>query len=257
MNKFNLPKIIEDTKASMVKHSPEIALGAGIAFGVTTVVLAVKSTPKALMLLEERKLDLKTEELPKVEVIKTAGPCYIPAFVTGSLSIMCLIGGNTVQARRNAALTTAYTLTTATLKEYRNKVVETIGEKKETVVRDAIAKDKVEQQPIENKTVVITGNGDTLCFEPLCGHYFRSNIDKIKRSLNDLNSDLLNDGYISLNDFYYAVDLDDTKLGSILGWRYESGLIDINFSAQVSTSGEPCLVINFNHAPEYDFEHCL
>lgn len=136
MNKFNLPKIIEDTKASMVKHSPEIALGAGIAFGVTTVVLAVKSTPKALMLLEERKLDLKTEELPKVEVIKTAGPCYIPAFITGSLSIMCLIGGNTVQARRNAALTTAYTLTTATLKEYRNKVVETIGEKKETAVRD-------------------------------------------------------------------------------------------------------------------------
>lgn len=75
--------------------------------------------------------------------------------------------------------------------------------------------------------------------------------------MNDLNSDLLNDGYISLNDFYYAVGLDDTQLGSILGWRYESSLIDINFSAQVSTSGEPCLVINFNHAPEYDFEHCL
>lgn len=257
MSKMELSKIVEDTKTSIAKHSPEIALGVGIAFGITTVVLAVKSTPKALMLLEERKLDLKTEELSKVEIVKTAGPCYIPALVMGGLSIVCLVGGNTVQARRNAALTTAYTLTSATLKEYRNKVVETIGEKKETAVRDAIAKDKVEQQPVETKKIVITGNGDTLCYEPLCGQYFRSDIDKIKRSLNELNSELLKDGYVSLNDFYYKVDLEDTKLGSVVGWRYESSLIDINFSAQVSTDGEPCLVINFNQAPDYDFEKWL
>lgn len=255
--KFNLSQFVEDAKTSMMKRSPEIALGVGIALSVTTTILAVKATPKALMLIEERKLDLNKDELKKTEIVKTVWPCYIPAIATGTLSIACLIGGNSVHARRNAALTTAYTLTSAKLKEYREKVVETIGEKKETAVRDAIAQDKVEQQPVETKKIVLTEKGDSLCYEPLSGRYFRSDVETIKRAINELNSRLLKEGYVSLNDFYYEVELEETKLGNDLGWRYENSLIDIHFSAQVASSGEPCLVIDFTITPEYDFEKWL
>lgn len=84
MNAY-LSKIVEDTRATMVKHAPEIALGTGIALGVSTVILAVKETPKAMMLIEERKLDLQSDTLSKIETVKVAGPCYIPAMVTGGL----------------------------------------------------------------------------------------------------------------------------------------------------------------------------
>lgn len=43
----------------MKKHSPEILTGIGIAGMITTTVMAVRATPKALILIEEKKTNLK------------------------------------------------------------------------------------------------------------------------------------------------------------------------------------------------------
>ena len=51
---------------------------------VVTTVLAVKATPKALQLIEEEK-QKKGEELSKWEVVKTAGPKYIPTVLMGGI----------------------------------------------------------------------------------------------------------------------------------------------------------------------------
>ena len=40
-------------KTSIKKHSPEILTGIGIAGMITTTVMAVRATPKALILIEE------------------------------------------------------------------------------------------------------------------------------------------------------------------------------------------------------------
>ena len=42
-------------KTSIKKHSPEILTGIGIAGMITTTVMAVRATQKALILIEERK----------------------------------------------------------------------------------------------------------------------------------------------------------------------------------------------------------
>lgn len=257
MSKINFNQIIKSAQATLKKHSPEILTGVGIAGMITTTVLAVKATPKALMLIEERKLDLDTDKLHPVEVIKTAGPCYIPTVVTGAMSIACLVGASTVSIRRNAALATAYTLSETALKDYQEKVVETIGEKKESAVRDAIAKSKIEKDPVDTNEIVVTDKGETLCYEPLSGRYFRSDIDKIKRAMNEINNMLLNDNYISLNDFYCEVGLGETKIGDDLGWEISRGLIDIHFSTHLAANGEPCLVVDFVKPPVYDYDRIL
>lgn len=258
MSKINFNQIIKTTQATLKKHTPEILTGIGISGMIATTVLAVKATPKALMLIEEKKLDLDTEKLSPVEVVKTTWPCYIPTVVTGAMSVACLVGASTVSVRRNAALATAYTLSETALKDYQEKVIETIGEKKESVVRDAIAKDKIEKNPIDGSSeVVLTNQGETLCYDPLSGRYFRSDIDKIKRAMNEINNMLLNDNYISLNDFYCEVGLGETKLGDNLGWEISRGLIDIHFSTQLASTGEPCLVIDFVKPPVYDYYKIL
>ena len=55
MNKPNVMKYFKMVKTFTKKHSPEILTGIGIAGMVTTTVLAVKATPKALRLIEEEK----------------------------------------------------------------------------------------------------------------------------------------------------------------------------------------------------------
>lgn len=257
MSNVNLSNIVNGAQITLKKHGPEILTGIGIAGMITTTALAVKATPKALMLIEEKKLDLDTDELKPIDVVKTVWPCYIPAAISGTVSIACVVGANSVNARRNAALVTAYTLADSSLKEYREKVVETLGEKKDKAVRDAVAKEKIEKDPVERKEVIITETGNTLCYDALSGRYFKSDVDKIRKAVNEINRRLTFNSYVSLNDLYSEIGLDPTGLGDSLGWSIDTGLIDLDFSSQLTAKDEPCVVLDFMRAPVYDYDRFL
>lgn len=256
MNKPNFTKVVKNIKFGITKHSPEILTGIGIAGMITTTILAVKATPKAIKLLEEEALekDIPKEDLTIKEKVKTTWKCYIPSAVTCTTSIACLIGASSVNAKRIAAIATAYNLSETALNEYREKVVETIGEKKEKLVRDKVAEKHVSDRPVSNTEIIMTEKGNTLCFDPISGRYFRSDMDKIKKAKNDINWRLLNDMYVSLNEFYDELGLAPTSLGDELGWVVDKGKIDIYFSSQLTDEGEPCLVMEYSIAPKYDYD---
>lgn len=255
--KKEIAKSLLSLKTAIKKHSPEILTGIGIAGMLTTTVMAVRATPKALILIEERKEEIGAEKLEAMDMVKTTWACYIPAAITGTLSVACLIGASSVNARRNAALATAYTLSESALKDYQGKVIEMFGEKKNEAVKDAVAKDKVEKNPIVTREVIITEKGNTLCYDAISGRYFKSDIEKIKKAECELNRQMLDDMYVSLNDFYYEIGLDSVKLGDELGWNVDSGYIDLSFSSQLASDGTPCLVIDYSVAPRYDYRNLL
>ena len=255
--KKEIAKSFLSLKTAIKKHSPEILTGIGIAGMITTTVMAVRATPKALILVEERKEEIGAEKLEAMDMVKTTWACYIPAAITGTLSVACLIGASSVNARRNAALATAYTLSESALKDYQGKVIEMFGEKKNEAVKDAVAKDKVEKNPVVTREVIITEKGNTLCYDAISGRYFKSDIEKIKKAECELNRQMLDDMYVSLNDFYYEIGLDSVKLGDKLGWNVDSGYIDLSFSSQLASDGTPCLVIDYSVAPRYDYRNLL
>lgn len=264
---MQLKAIFTDLGKAARKHSPEILTGIGIAGMLSTTVLAVSATPKALMLIEEKKREKKfavikdggDPDLTKLEIVKTAWKPYIPAVITGAASIACLVGASSVNARRNAALAAAYALSETTLADYKEKVVETIGEKKAQEVKDAIAKDKIENDPITRKEIIATDKGETLCYDALSGRYFKSDIEYIRRAVNNLNERLLFDTHISLNEYYDEIGLEEIfPMGENLGWTVDpdsanKGLIELDFSSQLA-EGTPCLVVGFSNAPRYDYE---
>lgn len=254
MHKPRVSTVIKSIQKSVTRHSPEILMGIGIAGMVTTTVLAVKATPKALRLLEEAQRESE-DGLTGTDKVKVCWKCYIPAAVTGVVSVSCLIGASSVNNRRNAALATAYKLSETALTEYRDKVVETIGEKKEQLVREKVAEEHIKKNPVSKNEVLITQKGETLCYDSISGRYFKSDIDKIKKTVNDLNRRMLNDMYISLNEFYYELDLDGIGVGDDLGWNIDNGFIDIDFGSQLADDGTPCVVINYSLAPRYDYSH--
>lgn len=253
MGKLSLKNMASDVKSTMVKNAPGILVGVGIVGMVGTTILAVRATPKAIKLIENKKRELEVDSLTPVETVKTTWKCYIPAAVTGVTSTACLIGASSVSARRNAALATAYNLTKVALNDYKDAVVETIGEKKEQVVRDTVAKKKIEQDPVTNTEVIVTERGTTLCYDAVFGRYFRSDIDTIKRAVNELNRSIVSSMYASLNEFYDEVGLPPIEIGDKLGWNMDDGQIEVDFSSQLAADGTPCLVISFNVAPDYGY----
>ena len=255
MSKIKFKPLIKTIRSGLAKHSPAILTALGITGMIGTTVLAVKATPKALDLIENKKEELDKDKLTVVETVKATWKCYAPAAVTCVTSAACLIGASSVHTKRNAALATAYKLSESALIEYRDKVVETIGEKKEQSVRDAIAKDHVEKNPVTNNEVIITDKGYTLCYDELSGRYFYSDIEKIKKAANELNRRMLNDMYVSLNELYYELGLEGTKLGEQMGWNVDRGLIDLKFSATVSADDRPCIVLDYRVPPMYDYQN--
>lgn len=246
--------IVKSVQMAMKKHSPEILTGIGIAGMITMTVMAVKVTPKAMELINTKKKEEEADKLKVMEIIKTAWTCYIPSALVGTVSITCLIGASSVNFKRNAALATAYTLSEHALKEYQEKVVETIGEKKEQAVRDSIAKDHIEKNPVEYRQVILTETGNTLCYDVCSDRYFKSDIEKIRKAENELNRRMRDEMYVSLNDFYYEIGLANTKLGDLMGWNIDHGYIDLKFSSQLTSDGTPCLVLDYQVVPEYDFD---
>lgn len=254
MSKQNAARVIHAIKDTFEKRTPEILTGIGIAGMITTTVLAVKATPKAILLLSDRKDELETERLPITEVVKTAWKCYIPAAVTCSVSIACLIGASSVNLKRNAALATAYKLSEAALSEYRDAVVETIGEKKAHDIRDKVAEKRVKKNPVTKSDVIVTGNGTTLCLDSISGRYFQSSMQKIESAKNKINERMLCDNYVSLNDLYDELGMECTKIGEDLGWNiFGDGLLDISFSSQLTDDGTPCLVMDYSVEPRHNY----
>lgn len=266
-------QFFKNMSKSLSNHSPEILTGIGIAGMITSTALAVKATPKALELLEEKKEEVNKQrfnreierdyslkdhkELTKLDTkttIKTVWKCYIPATVTMAVSVACLIGASSVHVKRNAVLATAYHLSEAAATEYRNKVVEAIGAKKEETIRDAVNKDRIERNPVSKNEIFITDKGNTLCYDDLSGRYFKSDIDKIKKIINELNHQMNKTYYISLNDFYDEIGLEHTKLGDSLGWNSDMGLLELHFSSHLADEGTPCLSLDFTTMPKYDYD---
>ena len=254
MNKSGVTKFFKNIQTGMTKHSPEILTGLGITGMLVTTVMAVRATPKAMRLCEELEREHENDtELRKIDYVKATWKCYIPAAVTGATSIACLVGASSVNARRNAALATAYKLSETAFMEYKDKVVETIGEKKEEVIKDKIAKEKLEKNPVTTKEVIITDKGNTLCYDGIFGRYFKSDMEAIRRAVNEINRQIVVHGYVSLNEFYNELGLSPIKIGDDLGWNIDDREIRVDFSSQLAEDGTPCLVMDFSVSPKTEY----
>lgn len=257
MNKPNMAALFKNVKMAVSNHSPEILTGIGIAGMITTTILAVRATPKALELIDDKKNELgmyPTEKVHPIEVVKTTWKCYLPATITGVTSVACLIGASSVNSRRNAALATAYNLSASALTEYKTKVLETVGEKKEQLIRDKVAEERINKEPVNQSAIIVSGNGNTRCFDTITKRRFVSDIESINKIVNELNRRMINgEDYISLNEFYYELGLDGSSIGDELGWNVSTGLIELDFSAQLDTDGTPCIVIDYTVAPKRGF----
>lgn len=250
MNVKALEAVVKDIPSAVEKHSPELLTGLGIAGMIFTVVMAVKVTPKAMRKVDE--IEIKEDKrLTKGEIVKETWKYYIPVVISGACSIACVIGANSINMKRNAALIAAYAISTQELSDYKRKAIDILGEKKAPLIKDEVAKERIERDPVDNTTVIMTGKGESLCYDPLSGRYFKSDIEKIRKAVNDFNRKMRDEMQLSLNEFYYEIGLDGIDIGNYLGWDIDKGYVELEFSSQLTEEGVPCLVIGHSNPPVY------
>lgn len=276
MKKPNLSKQFKMVLKAVEKRSPEILTGIGVAGMITTTVLAVKSTPKALTMIKQAEKEkartlneshpdsenmVAIQKLTASEVIKAAWKPYVPAMLLGAASTACLIGANSVHTRRHAALYSAYKLSETALTEYKEKVEEVVTDKKVKEIKQKITEDKVEKtvkseaNDTKPKTnVIISGDGDTWFIDPFTNDTFLSTTAKIDAAINRLNKQMMDEMYISLSDLYDELGIRHTATSDYLGWFIDEGLIESDFSDAVVRDGKAYIMMDFLKRPTYGYD---
>ena len=144
MKGTTLRRFCYKSKANFKHHAPTILTWLGAVGVVTTAVLAVKATPKALQVLEAAK-DEKGEDLTTLEKVNVAGPLYFPAALTGVATLACIFGADVLHRKQHQALMSAYALLDSTYRGYRRKVKELYGEDADKNVQEALEKEQLKE----------------------------------------------------------------------------------------------------------------
>lgn len=247
---MEMKKIINKVKFNVVKHSPEILMGLGIAGVITSTVLACRSTLKVKEILdykEENMNNIKevlaegredyTEEdarKDKTIIMTTTAirlmKLYIPSVIIGAGSIACLLESHNVMRNRNAGLAAALAATTESFKQYRERVTEKYGDEVDKEMRYGIKKEKKEKDGKKTKEEIVVGCDE----KELSGYarYFNENninwsddpqfnLMFLRQNQNWANDKLISQGYLYLNDVYEALGFPKSKAGQVVGWVYD------------------------------------
>lgn len=247
---MEMKKIINKVKFNVVKHSPEILMGLGIAGVITSTVLACRSTLKVQEILdykEENMNNIKevldegredyTEEdarKDKTIIMTTTAirimKLYIPSVIIGAGSIACLLESHNVMRNRNAGLAAALAATTESFKQYRERVTEKYGDEVDKEMRYGIKKEKKEKDGKKTKEEIVVGCDE----KELSGYarYFNENninwsddpqfnLMFLRQNQNWANDKLISQGYLYLNDVYESLGFPKSKAGQVVGWVYD------------------------------------
>lgn len=240
------------------KHGPLIlsALASGGVIG--TAYLAVRGSKKSANKQAEAAVK-KGEPLTKKEQLVVSAPAYIPALTLGGITIACIIGSNAMSRSQQAALIGALALVEKRYQDYKNKVVETVGEIEEANISREIAKDNV---IATRQRAFDLGSGEKLLFfEELSGEYFEATEAEVLYAEYHFNRNFVLAGHALLNQLYDWYGLPHTKAGEVMGWNLYDGecfygyrWVDFQHDKVTLDDGLEVYVISMPFAPHANYE---
>lgn len=246
----------------VVKKSPTLLIGLAAGGVIATAVMAAKAQPKVdkavLKKKEEifkenpdllKKVDVAEYKLSFTDYIKVSWRLYLPTAVTAGATIACMVGSNTINGKRTAALATLYSVAEYGAGQFQEKAIEMVGKNKVNKIKHEVAKKYVEDSPYEDavkaKQVVFTNKGDMVFYDTLSGRYFKSDIEKIRQTINNINQELRTEVTTTLNDVYFAFGLETVELGQNVGWDIDNGLLEIEFTSVLANDNEHVTVMTY------------
>ena len=256
--KTKLMNVYNGVKGKVEKHSPEILMGVGVAGVITTTVMACRATMKLDDILVEaaetrEKIkevaenpayeDKYTEEDAKKDLVinytQTAvkvAKLYAPAVAVGVISVGCLLGSHDILRKRNAALSAAYLTVDKSFKEYKQRVIDRVGEEVEKEIRYGIKAEEIIETVTDEEGNETTVSETVKTMNPTLYSDYARFFDEASpcwqndpeynlmflRAQQQYANDLLRaKGRLFLNDVYDMLGIEKTKAGQIVGGVYD------------------------------------
>jgi hypothetical protein len=250
----DLALLLTNSKKAVARNAPEILTAVGVSGVVATAYLSARGALKAQDRLRKDEnanplfdeTDLRERKIRRFKIVAA---CYGPAVLSGSVAIVAIVGASRTNASRTAAAVAVASMTEKAFAEYREAIIEEIGETKEEKIRTELAQKRVNETPLP-PTVLVGGNANgVLCRDHLSGRYFRSNMEAIRRAENKINHKIVHELYVTVDEYYDLIGLDHTGISGHIGWDSDR-LLEFYITAvmgPVEHGEEPCLEVEFNY----------
>jgi hypothetical protein len=247
----------------LLSENASVILTAGGVVGtVTTAVLTGRAAIKAHdiienaesteAIVESRRADhpLDLDPISTFERVKLTWPLFIPPVVAGVATIGSVVMANRISAQRAAALAALYGASQKQRDEYKTKLEEKLGIKKAETTRDELQQDRIDDKPVD-KSVIIIGHGDVLCYDAFSDRYFKGSAESILKAEREVQNAILRDNECPLGTFYNELGLPKTHFDDMVGFNLQNSC-NVHLSAMLSND-EPCLCIEFQDLPVTNF----
>lgn len=262
---MDIGRIFKAAKDGVVKHSPGILTGIGIAGFISAIVLAVKATPKATARIAEAE-EKKGSGLTKKETIIAAAPAFVPTAVTAVGSAACILGASRINYVRNAELSTAYALSQAMLKKHEEIEAQEVGEEKAAEIREKVRHEVAQEPKVQEAVKKLPPKTDPNLhpfYDPLSNTPFYASTQIIKEVECNLNTRMYRDlePYITATEMYEELEkcgayppIKPTAVSSDLVWYADKKGIKFDYSDKGTwDDGTPCYILGYDrsHRPDY------
>ena len=234
--------------------------GGSLAFGgcasfIGATACGIAVTPTTVRLVKEHKKKKKKTRKDMVKLCAEVTALYLPA-IGMTVGGCCLINKSckTYEARiasataATAAAMEAYRFTKKELDDYREQVKEEIGKNKEQKIHD-----KVVEKGVENEEPCKYGpapdDGKIWCKFYQTGVWFRASVDdvhKVEKRLSDRFGFMCSEAWISYNDVYRELDIEETPTGDYFGWDCEYG-INWTYSWGQFENGDKYMIVDWDY----------
>lgn len=259
-------------KAKLIKtwaeHGSTILTGVSVVAAIVAPILSATATPKALKALEDaenKKYEnyiadhdpddgVVYEPLTKWEKAKVMAKYYIPTAAVTITGIGASIGSEAKNQKAIANISTAYSILSTSSQLFEKKVAENVSADKLNKIRADVAADEIKNHP---KTLLLNPNNDNdrLAWfkDDFSKAYFRSDTVTLERARNEINNTMLNEGFVSLNEWYILIGIEPVEYGWEVGWRsinlYGGELMNFHIEYSALDDGTPCGLLTFSPAP--------
>ena len=230
---MKVPKIFYKAGRKLKNSSPTILTFFGAGGVIGTTVLAIRATPKAINIIEQKQAEKSISlghgsesisgELTKVEIIKETWKCYIPTAIAGASTIACIFGANILNKQQQASIATLYGMVDQSYKKYRQAAKEVYGEDADEKIRAQVAKDAFVScdgmfvyNPEDDRA-----SDRVLFYDSFSNRYFESTVAGVLNAAYHMNRNWALRGELPINEFYTFLGLDPINGGDDIGWSYE------------------------------------
>lgn len=245
---MGLDGLLRTARKIVHDNSNTILSGVGVVGTLSTAYLAGRASYISAQVIgrKEEDLDRTQDPLTIQEKTKLVWQLYIPAAISGTVTIASIMGASKVSSQRTAAYAAAYSLSERTFSEYKEKVIEQLGERKEQNIHDEVVSDRMKRNPPGDTHILIADPNKVLCCELYTGRYFQSDMETLRKAQNDINAKIISELYTPLSDFYNLIGLESTTVSDNMGWDSDR-LMELRFTTVMSSDDKPCIAFEYNY----------